>query len=375
MTEDKINLLLVDDRPENLLALEAILDSPHYHLIKAVSGEDALKCLLKEDFAVILLDVQMPDLDGFETAELIKKRDQSKHIPIIFLTALSQDEEHIFKGYSVGAVDYILKPYNIDVLKSKVAVFVDLYKKSRQLVQEQKARTEAEESSRIKSEFVSNVSHELRTPLNAILGYTALLLDGTFTPIDENLKTPLEGIYRNANDLLKLVNNILDLSKLEAGKLSVFLEELDLSVLVEEVSKTMKLFIENKSLELHRNQIDDLPPIVSDRVKIKQILTNLICNAIKFTQRGSIRITGRNRPEKGGVEIAIQDTGVGIRAEELDKIFTAFHQADASYTREYGGVGLGLKIVKDLLRLLKGEIAVESLYGEGSIFTIFLPYR
>lgn len=854
--EEKINILLVDDRPENLLSLEAILDSPDYRIVKAESGEEALKqLLLHPDFAVILLDVQMPELDGIETAKLIKQRARLKYIPIIFLTAISHDEEQLFRGYSAGAVDYVLKPFNAYILKSKVSVFVELYKKNRELQQEHKARIdaeaarnylsflvdansllassldyrttlsqvaqlavpkladwcvvdileedqsirrlatahvdpakmklayeverrfpsdpkatrgiaqvlrsgapeiypeisdrileetavdpehlkilrelglisvmiiplmarervfgaitfvtaesgrhyteddllfaqdlarraalaidnarlysisqqelaerermeralqqseqryrafleqssegiwrieleepipidlpeeeqidrffrhgyfaecndalarmygfskseemigmrladflsrsdrrniaylrafiesgyrlgdaesyevdsegteryflnnligiveagrlqrgwgtqrditerkrieealrqlneqirkqantlngilsasvdniyvldhegrykfvskggasvlgfgvsdmigktwrdlglsgdmmeqfnskreqvlstgqpdkseisfkspsglryyeyilfpisdkggqrpdvvvisrditerrqteealkrktlEAEESSRLKTQFVSNVSHELRTPLNAIFGYTELLLDETYGRIVHEQKEALKGVARNSKELLSLVNHVLDLSKIESGKDTVHPEQLRLSPLLEEIVEGMKPLLEKKSVQLRWNGIQDLPPIVSDGAKIKQIFTNLLSNAIKFTHEGSITLFGKNRPEREAVELAIQDTGIGIRPEELPKLFTAFHQVDADLTREYEGVGLGLRIAKDLSQLLQGEIGVESRYGDGSTFTVFLPYK
>ncbi|MCG3110630.1 MAG: PAS domain S-box protein [Candidatus Manganitrophus sp. SB1] len=684
--QEKINILLVDDHPQNLLSLEALLDSPDYHLVKAHSGKEALKHLLKEDFALILLDVRMPDIDGLETAKLIKQREQSKYIPIIFLTALQQDEQQLFEGYSAGAVDYVLKPFNPLILRSKVSVFVDLYKKNRKLLQEQKERLnveaarrrlsaqyavtrvlaesttlkqaapkiiqaicdsltwelgviwlvdkeryrlryveiwhkpsealaafeevcrkktflvgeglpgriwangepawisdvvedanfpregiaideglhaafgfpirggtdllgvieffsheirepdadvlqlmasigssigqfierkqaeratqesearktailesaldciitmdhqgrviefnpasertfgfrrdevigkemaeliippalrekhreglahylatengpilgkriemtairangaefpvelavtripldgpplftgylrditqrkeaeesleqrtiEAQEASRLKSQFVSNVSHELRTPINSILGYASLLLDETYGPVGDEQKTPLEGVVRNASDLLALVNDVLDLSKIEAGKLLIHIEALNLPDLLKGIIIGMKPLLDQKPIQLKWKGFDRLPPIESDVGKIKQIFTNLFSNAVKFTSKGSITVTGKNLPERKGIEIALQDTGIGIKAEELPKLFNAFHQVDAELTRAYGGVGLGLRIVKDLVHLLQGEIRVESSHGEGSTFTVFLPVR
>ncbi len=234
---------------------------------------------------------------------------------------------------------------------------------------------EAEESSRLKSQFVSNVSHELRTPINAIIGYSALLLDGIYGPVDQGQKQPLEGVVRNATDLLNLVNDVLDLSKIEAGKLSVYPEPIPLSPILEEVIAGMKPFLDQKPLRVRLERIENFPEIQSDRGKVKQIFTNLIGNAIKFTPKGTITIKEKNRPEKNGIEIAINDTEIGMRSEELPKLFSAFHQVDADLTREYGGVGLGLRIVKDLVGLLGGEIRVESEYGKGSTFTVFLPYR
>jgi len=246
----------------------------------------------------------------------------------------------------------------------------------RQTEEELKRKTfEAEESSRLKSQFVSNVSHELRTPLNAIFGYTELLLDEIYGKIGHEQKEVLKRVDRNAKELLNLVNNVLDLSKIESGKDTVHPEQLRPSSVLEEIVEGMKPLLEKKSLQLHRDGIEGLPPIVSDGVKMKQIFTNLLSNAIKFTHKGGITLSGKDDPEREAIEIAIQDTGIGIRPEELPKLFTAFHQVDADLTREYEGVGLGLRIAKDLSHLLQGEIRVESRYGVGSTFTVLLPYR
>jgi len=238
-----------------------------------------------------------------------------------------------------------------------------------------KQRTkEAEEASRMKSQFVSNVSHELRTPLNAIIGYT-YLIDNICTEAGEEPRIALEGIKRNADDLLRLINDVLDLSKIEAGRISVEREEVDLSVLIKELAENMSRLTEGKPLRIDYKAAPDLPLIESDSGKIKQILVNLLSNAIKFTPEGRITIEAKVSPAKGGIEVAVRDTGIGIKPEVLPKIFDAFYQFDADSTREFGGVGLGLRIVKDLVDLLQGEIRVESEYGKGSTFTLFLPYR
>jgi PAS domain S-box-containing protein len=237
-----------------------------------------------------------------------------------------------------------------------------------------RAEAEAQEASRMKSEFVSNVSHELRTPLNAIIGYSTLLKDEMYGALVEEQKQPVEGIIRNAKDLLNLINNLLDLSKIESGKMSVDLEKVDLAPLLKEIISGMQPLIDKKSLSVEY-RMPSLPQIESDVNKLKQIFVNLISNAIKFTEKGGITLLGTDRPEKGGIEIAVQDTGIGIPPSELPKIFDAFHQADATPTREFGGTGLGLAIVKELVGLLNGRIDVESTLDKGSTFTLFLSHR
>lgn len=261
-------------------------------------------------------------------------------------------------------------------LKREVAVRQRAEERLRDLIIElNQEKKQAEEASRLKSQFISNVSHELRTPLNAILGYSALLIDEAYGPLGGEQREPVEGIRRNADDLLILVTNVLDLAKIESGKTSLNLATVQLSPLMNEVVAGLRPFLDAKSLPVKWEIEANLPAIESDANKIKQIAVNLLSNAIKFTQKGSITIGAENRPEKWGVEFYVRDTGVGIPADEAPKIFKRFHQVDATSTREFGGIGLGLAIVKELVEILKGEVRLESVYGEGSTFTVFLPYR
>ena len=242
--------------------------------------------------------------------------------------------------------------------------------------EELKERTrEAQEASRFKSQLLSNVSHELRTPLNSIIGYTHLLLGGTYGPVMEGQRSPMEGVLRNADDLLNLINNLLDFSRIESGGLALELEPVEIAPLLGEVLEGLKPLIEQKPLAARLDSTGPLPTIQSDPNRVRQVFSNLLSNAVKFTERGEIRIELRDRPERGGVEIAVHDTGIGIPAEELPKIFDAFHQVDGTLTREFGGTGLGLAIVRELVNLLKGEIQATSEYGKGSTFTLYLPYQ
>jgi PAS domain S-box-containing protein len=246
----------------------------------------------------------------------------------------------------------------------------------REAEEELKKKTiQALEASRIKSDFVSNVSHELRTPINAIIGYSSLLLDETYGAVGEDQKAPLEGVVRNANDLLNLVNDVLDLSRIESGKMAIRLGPVEIPSLIRGILSGMQPLFEKKSLSVQFHPPERFPVIQSDAERIKQITINFLSNAVKFTKEGGVMISVKDRPERGGIEFSIQDTGIGIKREELPKIFDAFHQVDASATREFGGVGLGLAIVKKLIDLLQGEIRVESEYGKGSTFTVYLPYQ
>ncbi|NKE70460.1 GAF domain-containing protein [Nitrospiraceae bacterium HYJII51-Mn-bac16s-1-B09] len=235
-------------------------------------------------------------------------------------------------------------------------------------------KREAEEASRLKTEFLSNVSHELRTPLNAVIGYTHLLQDEIYGPLRDRQKEPLSSIRRNAASLLSLINNLLDLSKIEAGKIEVNLEEFDLEELLQEVFENVKPLLHEKAVEVHWRLAGPLAPLWSDPQRVRQIFLNLFSNAIKFTDRGSITISAANQSMPRGIVLSVEDTGIGMREEDLPSIFDPFRQVDGSLTRSAEGTGLGLTIVKKALNLIEGTIEVESAFGKGSRFTVFLPH-
>uniref|UniRef100_B8HTK5 Circadian input-output histidine kinase CikA n=1 Tax=Cyanothece sp. (strain PCC 7425 / ATCC 29141) TaxID=395961 RepID=B8HTK5_CYAP4 len=397
--ESQVKVLLVDDYPENLIALEAMLQSPGLSLVKARSGKEALRYLLEEDFAVILLDVSMPEMNGFETAQLIRQRPRSRHTPIIFLSAACDNHLLSERGYALGAVDCLSKPINPEILIAKVAVFVELFRKNlevqqqaRQLVNQQleifriqAARQQAEAANRMKDEFIAVVSHELRTPLNAILGWSQLLIGGKLS--SERTQQAIQTIERNARMQAQLIGDILEMTKLTQGKLHLSLQSLNLNDLLASLVESMQPLAEPKGLRL-QSQLDPLPRWVNaDPVRLRQIFWNLLTNAIKFTPAGGeiwVKL------ETGGtaalsslttdsipasfVKISITDTGIGISPEFLPHVFDRFRQADGSATRAQGGLGLGLAIVRQLVELHQGRIEVFSQgRGQGTTFTLHLP--
>jgi signal transduction histidine kinase len=359
------SILMVDDRPENLLALEGVLKPLGARLVKARSGEEALMHLLRETFAVILLDVQMPRLDGLQTAELIKQREQTRHIPIIFITALSREAAWVFKGYAHGAVDYLLKPVDPEILRAKVRVFCDLF------IRGEKIRKQALENE-VKDVFLASVVHELRTPLAAAKAQTQLALhqlsEGNGEP---NTTRALRVISRQIDRLVRLVGDLLDVNRVDTSQLELNPTEFDLSALLEEVRARMQ------SLDEERHPIrvktQEAINFFGDRDRIDQAVTNLVSNAVRYSPDGG-EIEIKLEETADGVHLAIADRGLGIPKEHQQFIFERFARAHGT---SYGGLGLGLAITKGIVEQHGGSIWVESegVRGKGSIFHLRLPQQ
>jgi len=378
MTIPKI--LIVDDRVENLVSLEAVLSDFKVTFVRALSGMEALRETLKDDFALAILDVQMPEMDGYETLSLMRKRTKTRYLPVIFVSAIHQSDLHIIKGIETGAVDFIPKPIIPEILVGKVAVFLDLYLQKQKLNELLKKleqnnkeleiqKSKAEEANRLKALFLANMSHEIRTPLNGIIGISKMLEESELNTEQTELS---KIITSSGENLLNIISDILDFSKIEAGQIQ--LEEIQFSLheIICTIVKLLRFKSDEKGVSLKANIDKNVPrTLVGDPYRLNQIITNLVNNAIKFTEEGSIRIVIDVLAEGSeNVELIFKiiDTGIGISEEGKKRLFKEFSQADTSTTRKYGGTGLGLSICQNLVTLMNGEIGVESEINKGSEF-------
>ncbi len=385
----RAKILLVDDSPANLIALEAALEALDAEVMQANSGLEALRLLLNNDFAAIVLDVKMPGMDGFETASLIRERPRSRHTPIIFLTGL-KDEEHLFRAWGIGAVDLLFKPVPPEVLRSKISVFIELARKAailerlaaeirdlnvsleaeveKRTAELRAAQHAAEEASQAKSRFLANMSHELRTPLNAVIGYAEMLEEEATEREIDGFIPDLRKIRGSARHLLALINDILDLSKIEAGKMTIQAESFDVRALVEDVAHAVHPLVEKNGNRLVFNCPDTDLTMRSDQTKIRQCLLNLVSNAAKFTRSGQIGLDVHVEGER--MVFRVSDTGPGMSPEQTQRLFAPFTQVHSGRNE---GTGLGLAITRGLCELLHGEVSVESEPGKGSTFTLSVP--
>ena len=378
LSEQRANILLVDDRRDKLLALEVVLAPLGENLVPAHSGMEALRLLLKQDFAVIVLDVSMPGMDGFETASLLRQRKNSEMTPIIFISAINQSDIHLARGYSLGAVDYILAPIVPEILRAKVSFFIELHKKNKQLqqqaetqiqlIREQAARAEAEAANQAKDRFIAMLSHELRTPLTPILLASSML--GNDPTVPDYIRQELKIIARNAVLEARLIDDLLDLTRINQQKLNLVYEIVDVHDLLRSALSICSHEISAKDLTVRLELETSESRLRADAARIQQVFCNTIKNAVKFTPEGG-QITLRSTDSGNDrIRIEIIDTGIGISPEFLPRIFDLFEQASRPIS---GGLGLGLPISKAIVELHGGRIWASSTgLGHGTTFVIEL---
>ncbi len=366
--------LLVDDLEENLLSLEGLLRRDGLELLKARSGSEALELLLQYDVALAILDVQMPEMDGYELAELMRGTERTRRVPIIFVTAGAADRQHRFRGYETGAVDFLNKPIDPDILRSKASVFFELYQQRHQIAaqrDELKAYAEAlTEADRRKDEFLATLAHELRNPLSPIRNGLDIL---RASPTASKAGEIRDMMDRQLSHLVRLVDDLLDVSRVSQGKVELRRERIALSELLKTSVEASDPLINAARHEL----VVDLPDaevwLDADLTRLSQVVSNLLNNAAKYTPEGG-RIVLSARRDRGEVLITVSDNGIGIPSDMLPRVFDLFTQVRDNLDRSRGGLGIGLALVKQLVEMHGGAIVAESAgRGKGSAFRLRLP--
>jgi CheY-like chemotaxis protein/nitrogen-specific signal transduction histidine kinase len=401
---EKSTILVVDDTPDNLVLMSNLLKTD-YKVRVVNGGKRALEIAASDSPPdLILLDIMMPNMDGYEVCRQLKSDPRTEGIPVIFLTAKSEVEDER-KGLQLGAVDYITKPVSPPILMARVKnhlalkAITDFLRDKNDILEQEVARRtrevmaiqeiavknrQLEEASRMKSEFLANMSHELRTPLNAIIGFSEVLKDGLMGELSAQQNEYINDIFSSGIHLLSLINDILDLSKVEAGKMTLELEALQVASLLHAGLQVVREKAMAHRLKLSSKVEDGLNEVWLDERKVKQILYNLLSNAVKFTpEGGEVRVAARRVGREavpGGsfadyLELGVSDTGIGISAEDQARLFQPFTQIDSTLARRYEGTGLGLAMVKRLAELHGGAVAIQSAPKTGSTFTVWLPWR
>ncbi|MGK9066771.1 hybrid sensor histidine kinase/response regulator [Stutzerimonas chloritidismutans] len=388
---DEANLLIVDDLPENLLALDALLKAPGLRVHQAESAEQALELLLRHEFALAILDVQMPGMDGFQLAELMRGTERTKQIPIVFVSAAGRELNYAFKGYESGAVDFMQKPLDTHAVRSKVSVFVDLYRNRKRMARQLEAleqsrreqevlldelrstKAELEDAVRMRDDFMSIVSHELKTPLNTLILEVQLrklqLARNNFAAFsEERLRQMVDKDERQVQSLIRLIDDMLDVSRIRTGKLSIQPTRVDLCHLVANVVENFAPQMEASGCALIFQRPE---PVVGiwDEFRIEQVLANLLTNAMRYGAGKPVQVSVGQQGEQAWIEV--QDQGIGISQKSLERIFCQFERAEGS--ERSAGLGLGLFIAEQIVRAHQGCIAVESEEGQGSTFRVSLP--
>lgn len=369
---EKAKILIVDDLAENLYSLEHIIEKEDREIITATSGNEALKLARLHEFALVITDVQMPEMNGFEFIEIFRGRKNTKNVPVIFATAINKEKEYVIKGYSEGAVDYLYKPLDPSIVSAKVDIFVTLYNQKRTL---QLQYEELDALNQLKNKFLGMAAHDIRNPL-AIIEFYSKSLIGELKPI---LKDPakiqeLENIFVSTKFAQNLVNDFLDISKIESGNIELEEEMVDVTQFIETSIKFSQVFADKKNIKLVGEiEVGSLRTAL-DKNKMNQVLNNLITNAIKFSHEGT-SVYLKTIQKEGYLHISVQDEGQGIPESEMSHLFDPFTKTSVKSTAGEKSTGLGLMIVKKIVDSHNGEINVTSEVGKGSCFNIEIPIK
>lgn len=396
-TTTPVNILIVDDLPENLLALEALIRAPGRRIFEAKSGNEALSLLLEHEFALAILDVQMPSMTGFELAELMRGTERTRHIPIVFVTAAGKEQDFAFKGYESGAVDFLYKPLDNYAVQSKVSVFVDLFSQRQAIreqvaaleearrqqdalvVQLQQAQAELQRAVRMRDEFVSLVSHELRTPLNTLFLEVQMrrvhLGKGDAQALSpKNLEAVVQREERQIQSMVRLIDDMIDVSRLRRGVLPIRCAKTRLTTVIERAVDSLGHKASDASTTISL-QLEDGIEGWWDEFRIEQVISNLLTNALHHggSKPVEIRAVSEAHESAPGVRIDVQDHGQGIAEQDLERIFGQFERGAGQEGTP--GMGLGLFIARQVVSTHSGTLTVRSRPGQGSTFSVWLPIR
>lgn len=358
MDASKPNILVVDDEMGPRESLKMILN-PYYNVLTADRGAQAVEMLKQHPVDLVTVDLKMPGFSGINVLEKVKQHDPD--IEAIIITGYGSLDTAI-EGLRLGAFDYISKPFDVNHILALV----------RRGLERRNAKSQLRQ---VKSDFLSNISHELRTPLSVVVGFVYLLLNQVIGKLTEEQQKVLETVYRNSEELLELIDNVLWMTSLNAGDANATMESFDARDVVNETMKRYEKAIRDKGLRLEVKLPDGDMSLVSDRAKVERVFQNVFNNAVKFTSDGEIVVKAQPSSQRDSIEIEISDTGVGIEQSKIDSIFEPFHQADNSIQRSYSGLGIGLTVARRMAELIGGKLAVSSKLGVGTRVTMSFPSR
>ena len=367
----KPKILIVDDKPENLLALETVLRDLDVELIRANSGNEALVTTLHHDFALALLDIHMPEMDGFELADILREEEKTAHMPFIFISAVYTDNLNVFKGYERGAFSFITKPFQPEILINKVKFFIAIHKQEMAIVQLNEdlkdKNLELQTSNHELESFTYSVSHDLRAPLRAMSGYANVLLERYKKDLDSDVKQLLDKIAINSNKMGMLINNLLEFSRL--GKKEINKEGIDMNDVVKDALEDIDVNLADGKVKL---TIHELPGVCGDYVLLKQVWVNLLSNAIKYSSKKDDPVVEVGAYSANGDNIYfVKDNGTGFDMQYKNKLFGVFQRLHGA--NEFEGTGIGLAIVQRIIVRSGGRVWAESEIGKGATFFFSLP--
>ena len=369
-------ILVVDDDPVVCALMRATLEGDGFTVLEAGDGVEGCRLYAEHRPDLLLVDVVMPRMDGYQLCRELRSRPESAYVPIVVSTSLD-DLPSIARAYDAGATDFIPKPVNWLVLNHRVRYILRASRAFEEVRRNQErliaAKEAAEAANRAKSEFLANMSHELRTPLNAIIGFSGMMSDRMFGPLNDKYLEYANIIGNSGQHLLAIITDILDAAKADADRLLLAEEEIDLGEVVKLGSQIVQEMAERAKIDFASEYEEPMPQIVGDPAKLTQILVNLLSNAIKFTAPGGkVRLRVEHRHRRG-IAVRIEDTGIGMSAEQIPIALAPFGQIENSLTRKNNGVGLGLPLTKRLIELHGGTIEIDSAPGKGTIATVYIP--